>query len=94
MTKAEKLHKAKLARVGCTVCRRVSGITDTPAVFHHLRSGGWGKGGYQTLIPLCPEHHVGKTGIHGMGTKAWERHYGFTQLDLLNDTIRLMKEVA
>ena len=68
------------------VCRKLYGITDSPVQLHHYRSGGWGKGDYTTLIPLCPEHHVGKTGVHGLGTKGFDKHYspkGFTQKDLL-----------
>jgi len=76
VTKAEKMHKAALVELGCMVCRQEFGITDSPVQLHHLRTGGWGKGDYTTLIPLCPEHHSGKTGVHGMGTKAFERRYG------------------
>ena len=90
MSKEEMIHKGKLAALGCMVCRRLYGITDSPVELHHLRTGGWGKGNYKTLIPLCPEHHRGKTGIHGMGTKAFDRHYPFTQQDLLTDTPGLL----
>lgn len=90
MTKEEKRHKDKLAQIGCMACRRLFGITDSPVQLHHLRSGGWGKGGFDTLIPLCPEHHTGATGVHGMGTKAFDRHYSFTQQDLLNDALTLI----
>ena len=90
MKKEELIHKQKLASLGCMVCRRLYGITDSPVELHHLRTGGWGKGNYKTLIPLCPEHHRGKTGIHGMGTKAFDREYPFTQQDLLNDTKGLL----
>jgi hypothetical protein len=82
VTKAEKAHKEALAGIGCIVCRKEFGITDGPVQLHHLRSGGWGKGDYTTLIPLCYEHHMGDTGIHGMGTKAFERRYG-PQVELL-----------
>jgi hypothetical protein len=82
MTKAEKAHKAALANLGCALCAKL-GYGKTPPQLHHLRAGGWGKGDYKTLMPLCPEHHIGKTGIHGMGTKAFERHYKVTQQELL-----------
>ncbi len=77
------------------VCRRLYGITDSPVQLHHFRSGGWGKGDYRTLIPLCPEHHVGKTGIHGMGTKGFDKFYAeydFSQMQLLIDAQQLMQE--
>lgn len=76
MTKAERQHKTRLAELGCMACRKVFGITDSPPELHHLRGGGWGKGDYTTLIPLCFEHHRGSVGIHTMGTKAWERAFG------------------
>lgn len=49
-----------------------------------------------TLIPLCVEHHRGRFGVHGMGTKAFDAHYGnaevygdraFTQARLLDYTL-------
>lgn len=74
--------------MGCALCHFLHGDNEPgPVELHHLRSGGWGKGDYKTLIPLDAEHHRGKTGIHGMGTKAFERHYGVTQQELLNWTL-------
>ena len=58
---------------------------------HHYRGGGWGKGDYKTLIPLCLEHHRGNSGIHGLGTKGFDKFYPFTQKDLLNDALALVK---
>ena len=90
MTNAEKLHKRRLAEIGCMVCRRLWGINDGPVELHHLRKGGWGKGDYKTLMPLCVSHHRGDAGVHGMGTKAFEAHYGFTQQDMLDDALSLI----
>ncbi len=88
MTKAEHAYKAKLSGMGCAVCLRIHGAHEPgPVELHHLRAGGWGRGDYTTLIPMCFEHHRGNTGIHGLGTKGFERHYGFTQQDLLADTM-------
>ncbi len=90
MTLAEKEHKKLVARLGCMVCRRLFDnleLIDSPVELHHMRGGkGWGKGDYTTLIPLCLEHHRGNTGVHGLGTKAFPKYYGFTEEDLLNDT--------
>lgn len=91
MTKDEKDHKSKLARLGCMVCRRIYGINHGEVELHHRRKGmGWGKGDYTTLIPLCPEHHRGNSGVHGLGTKRFEKEYGFTEEDLLNDALSLI----
>lgn len=90
MTQDEKAHKSALAGLGCMVCRRLFGITDSEVELHHLRRGGWGKGDYKTLIPLCYEHHRGSTGVHGLGTKGFPKHYGFDQEDLLADALALV----
>jgi hypothetical protein len=42
------------------------------------------------VIPLCPEHHRGNTGVHGLGAKGFERRYNLTQEDLLTFTTRLL----
>ena len=73
MTKAEIIHKGKVANLGCAMCNFLYGPhAPGPVELHHYRGGGWGKGDYKTLIPLCPEHHRGKTGVHGIGTKAFD----------------------
>ena len=88
MKKDEIIHKGKVASLGCAVCWRIYGPHDPgPVELHHLRAGGWGKGDYKTLIPLCPEHHRGRTGVHGLGTKGFTKHYGFDQHDLLEWTL-------
>lgn len=88
MTKAELKHKAKLADMACVICERLYGQHPGGNVtLHHLRSGGFGKGDYTTLFPLCFDHHQGANGIHTLGTKAWERKFGVSQQDLLALTI-------
>jgi hypothetical protein len=95
VTKDEKKHKQTLASLGCMVCRRVYGINHGEVELHHLRKGmGWGKGDYTTLIPLCVEHHRGNTGVHGLGTKGFEKYYGFTEEDLLNDALAISSETS
>lgn len=96
MTNAEKAHKNKLVQLGCMACRRLFPcLASAIPELHHLRTGGWGKGDYMTLIPLCYRHHRGADGIHTLGTKAWDKHYsemqGFTQRDLLDDALRLTR---
>lgn len=84
MTKNEKAHKARLASMTCVICEKLHGPHDgEPVELHHLRSGGWGKGDYTTLIPLCFNHHRGPMGIHTLGTKAWEREFDVSQKQLL-----------
>ena len=96
MTKAERAHKAKLVELGCMACRRIHGPHQPgPVELHHLRTGGWGKGDYRTLIPLCFHHHRGWLGVHTLGTKGFDAHWclhGFTQADLLADALKLLEE--
>ncbi len=84
----EMIHKGKVASLGCAMCFRLHGAHEPgPVELHHLRTGGWGKGSYKTLIPLCVNHHRGREGIHGMGTKLWAREFGTTQEELLQWTL-------
>ena len=95
MIKSEKEHKSRLATLGCMVCRRLYGINHGEVELHHRRKGmGWGKGDYTTLIPLCPEHHRGNSGVHGLGTKGFEKRYRFTEEDLLEDALELLKTLT
>lgn len=84
MTKAEQAYKSALAEIGCAMCHYLYGDHEPgPVELHHLRTGGWGKGDYTTLIPLCVRHHRGSEGIHHLGTKLFEREFGVTQKQLL-----------
>lgn len=90
MRKDEKEWLNQVASIGCMVCRRL-GYYDTPCEIHHIRAGqGWGKSTHFETIGLCPEHHRGKTGVHGLGTKGFVRHYGFTERELLEDVYKLL----
>lgn len=86
MTKAEKKYMNSVAELGCLVCKRM-GYPGTPAELHHPRAGtGAGRRASNwDVIPLCPEHHRGNTGVHGLGTKGFVKHWGFDEQDLLKD---------
>ena len=90
-TLAEKKHLNAVAELGCAVCRRM-GYEGTPAEIHHKRAGtGAGRrSSHMDAIPLCPEHHRGNTGLHGLGTKGFPKHWGFDEDDLLQDTQKLL----
>lgn len=92
-TKAEKDHMNRVASLGCVVCRRVYGPHDPSEVeLHHPRQGvGMGqRSSHMDVLPMCVGHHRGVMGYHGMGRKAFERHYGFTEADLLDDVKQLL----
>ena len=91
MTSEERKHLSRVAALGCLVCRRM-GYLDTPAEIHHKRAGtGAGRrSSHFDAMPLCPEHHRGKTGLHGLGTKGFPKHWGFNEDDLLQDVRDLL----
>ncbi len=90
MTKAQKLHAARVSQLGCLVCAN-NGWPDTPAEIHHLFGGGRVRK-HEDIIPLCDWHHRNGqygTAIHA-GRKEWERLYG-TQDQLLEQVKELLK---
>lgn len=44
------------------------------------------------VIGLCPEHHRGNTGVHGLGRKSFAVRYKVTEEDLLELTYKLLQE--
>jgi Recombination enhancement, RecA-dependent nuclease len=88
-TKAQKKLFSSLADLGCILCWH-KGWEGTLAEIHHIRRGG--KRDTAPVIPLCPEHHRGNTGIHGLGRKGFERTHGISEdslLQMCNDIFRL-----
>ena len=75
-----KKHLSRVADLGCILCWHL-GYEDTPTELHHIRRAG--KRANAPVIGLCPEHHRGNTGIHGLGRKAFERKYQITEEGLL-----------
>lgn len=82
-TKNERDYMSAQAEAGCILCRHL-GYGPTPAEIHHLRDGvGAGqRNSHLKSIPLCPEHHRGATGFHGLGRREFERVYGVTEIEL------------
>ena len=89
-TAEDRRHMDAVAQLGCVVCRRVFGIVTPQVELHHPRRGaGMGQRAcHQDVLPLCVEHHRGNTGLHGLGTKGFEKRYGFSEADLLEDVRR------
>jgi hypothetical protein len=90
MTNAEREHMARVAALGCVVCRNL-GLGPTPAEVHHPLKNGK-RIGYKVTIPLCTLHHRSgvKNEIHVSRhpwRKAFESRYG-TEQQLLEQTQR------
>ena len=83
-----KKEMSAMAALGCSLCRHL-GYGETGAQLHHIRRLGM-KRSNAPLIPLCFFHHTGDKGVHGMGRKAFAKHYGVTEEDLLEQTLKLL----
>lgn len=90
-TKDEKKYLDRVARLGCILCRSAFGVKDSPAEIHHIRRFG-GKRSTSPVIPLCPEHHRGSSGVHGLGAKGFEAKWGTSQEALLAQLHELLGE--
>jgi hypothetical protein len=77
-----------VARVPCVLCSHM-GLGETPACVHHMKMGtGAGKRAPDFLtIALCPEHHVGASGVHQLKEHGLQLRYGLSEIDLLAMTI-------
>jgi hypothetical protein len=81
MKNTTKKHYEQIALVGCILCRYLD-LGQTPCEIHHIRRFG-GKRDNSPVIGLCTEHHRGNTGVHGLGHKGFEKHYGISEHELL-----------
>lgn len=89
--KRHREHMSAVAALGCAICRRL-GLGETPSELHHIREGqGMSQRASDMLVvPLCPEHHRGATGLHGLGSRGFERRYGVDELGLLAETLEAL----
>ncbi len=84
MKAAERRHVDKVAQAGCVICRQMGHGFVQPEI-HHVAEGS-GQRSWFGVVGLCPEHHRGGTGLHGMGTKKFCAAYrvpGETEYGLL-----------
>jgi hypothetical protein len=85
-------HYGAIAKLGCILCRHL-GYKDTPCEIHHIRKYGMRRDD-APVIGLCPEHHRGNTGVHGLGKKSFARTYNLSEEDLLEMTNQLLLEAS
>ena len=91
MKRLEAEHMGHVADLGCILCRHL-GLGKSPAHVHHLKEGvGLSQRASNWLtVPLCPEHHTGASGLHGLGTKGFRTRYKLDELDLLAMTLEAL----
>lgn len=84
MNTAERTHVDRVSACGCIICWQLD-LGKTPAEIHHVAEGS-GLRSWFAVAGLCKEHHRGKSGLHGMGTKRFCAAYripGETEYGLL-----------
>lgn len=87
MIKTQKKQYGKVAAIGCILCKHL-GFEGTPCEIHHIRRTMPRK--ISPVIGLCPIHHRGNDGIHGLGRRAFEAKYRITEEELLVMTNKLI----
>jgi len=90
MSNDQRKYFSSLADLGCILCRHL-GYGQSPAEIHHIRRFG-GKRDNCKVIPLCTEHHRGNTGVHGLGHKGFDKHYGITEMELWTESEQVLHE--
>ena len=91
MSAAGKRHMARVARVPCVLCKHM-GLGETPAQVHHLKyhRGASDRAPDTLTIALCPEHHMGESGVHYLKEKGLRLRYNLSELDLLAMTLEAL----
>ena len=80
----------RVSGIGCILCLKLD-IGSSPAEVHHIGDTA-ARSDYLT-IPLCPEHHRGATGFHGMGERAFNAAYNTSEIKLLGLTLERLEKL-
>lgn len=78
-------HIARIKAMGCLVC----GFNPVDA--HHVRTGLKPRDDAR-IVPLCREHHQGRTGFHGLGSEA--EFVRVHAISLVDEAEKLARESA
>ena len=78
-------HMERVASLGCILCMDKGYV---PAEVHHI--GDTADRSDWLTIPLCAEHHRGRSGFHGAGQRAFNRLHKTSELVLLGLTIKAL----
>ena len=76
-----KDYESRVREIGCILCLHLE-WGKTPASIHHIESVRDGLSVY-AIVPLCPAHHTGPNGVHGLRRRGFEMRYKLTDIDLM-----------
>ncbi len=93
MSAAGSRHMERVAGLPCCVCEHMGRPHVYGVQVHHIREG---QGAAQRAddmltIPVCYEHHLGASGIHGLGRKGFYARYKIDELQLLARTLEKLE---
>lgn len=88
MSAAGRRHMQRVAGLGCILCLHL-GLGPTPAEVHHVFDTS--DRDDMLTIPLCPEHHRGRTGFHGAGERAFNMLHKTSEKKLLALTLERLE---
>jgi hypothetical protein len=93
MSAAGSRHMERVAGLPCCVCEHMGRPHVYGVQVHHIREG---QGAAQRAddmltIPVCYEHHLGASGIHGLGRKGFYARYKIDELQLLAATLEKLE---
>lgn len=74
-------HMERVAGMPCVICWKKLGRKTFGVHVHH--AGDATKRNDWAVVPLCPEHHQGATGVHGLHRRAFSTMWKADDLDLL-----------
>lgn len=83
MTKRQR-HMRRVADIPCLICEKC-GLGNSPAEVHHVFDSA-ARSDWLT-VALCPTHHRGALGFHGLGEREFNRKYHTSEAELLAMTI-------
>jgi hypothetical protein len=86
-------HLERVHEIPCVVCVKMGTAPTFPVTAHHLESVRDELSDYAT-VALCPQHHQGANGIHGLSRRGFEMKYKLSELDLLKLTLWLLDKAG
>ncbi len=86
-------HMERVAGLPCVLCRHIGSGERYGVHVHHIREGQGAaqRADNMLTVALCPEHHQGPLGLHGLGRKGFYRQYKLDELDLLAMTLEALE---
>jgi hypothetical protein len=81
-------HMERVASLPCLICKFCLGQERYGVQVHH--AGEHTERDDWAVVPLCPDHHQGSEGVHGLHRRGFERRWKVSDVKLLAWTNKLL----